>query len=93
MTVRITKGALAGGYFRHRLDGMRHNWIPASCTRLCQWCYYKLHNEYDERTGNTSVKPCNRIESKSSDVWYAMLTFVQHVTMNFMVQTCPHTPE
>ena len=48
-TVRITKGALAGGYFRHRLDGMRHNWIPASRNSHCQWCYYKLHNEYDEK--------------------------------------------
>ena len=48
-TVRITKGALGGGYFRHRLDGMRHNWIPASRTSHCQWCYYKLHNEYDEK--------------------------------------------
>ena len=35
--VRITKESLAGGYFRHRLGGMWHNWIPAS-----QWCYYKL---------------------------------------------------
>ena len=34
-TVRITKGALAGGYLRHRLDGMWHNWIPASHTSHC----------------------------------------------------------
>ena len=45
-----------------------------------------------KRTGSTSVKPCNRIESEFSDVWYAILTFVQYVTMIFMVQTCPHTP-
>ena len=48
-TVRITKGALGRGYFHHRLDGMRHNWIPALRTTHCQWCYYKLHNEYDEK--------------------------------------------
>ena len=34
---------------RHRLDGMWHNWIPASNTSHCQWCYYKLHNVYDEK--------------------------------------------
>ncbi len=45
-----------------------------------------------KRTESTSVKPCNRIESEFSDVWYAMLTFVQYVTM-ITVQTCPHTPE
>jgi hypothetical protein len=27
--VRITKVALDGNYFRHCLDRMRHNWIPA----------------------------------------------------------------
>ncbi len=43
--------------------------------------------------GHTWEKPCTRIDRESSDVWYAMLTFVQHVTMNFMVQTCLHTPE
>jgi hypothetical protein len=49
LMVRITKGALTGGYFCHWLDGMRHNWIPASRTSLCQWCNYKLNNEYDEK--------------------------------------------
>jgi hypothetical protein len=94
-TVRITKGALAGGYFRHRLDGMRHNWIPASRTSHWQWCYCKLYNEYDEKDRKhfRNALPCNRIESEFSDVWYAMLTFAQYVTMIFMVQTCPHTPE
>ena len=48
LLVRIMKGALAGGYFCHRLDGMRHNWIPALHTNHCQWCYYKLYNEYDD---------------------------------------------
>ena len=45
--VRITKGAMAGGYFCRRLDGMRHNWIPAARSSHCQYCYYKLNNEYD----------------------------------------------
>jgi hypothetical protein len=49
LTVRIMKGALGGGYFCHRLDGMRHNWILASRTSHCQWCYYKLQNDYDEK--------------------------------------------
>jgi hypothetical protein len=48
-TVRITKGALTGGFFCHWLDGIWHNWIPASRTSHCQWCYYKLHKEYDEK--------------------------------------------
>jgi hypothetical protein len=52
-----------------------------------------IMNMMMKRTRNTSVKPCNRIESESNDVWYAMLTFVQHVRMIFMVQTCPHTTE
>ncbi len=38
-TVRITKGAMEGGYFCCRLDGMRHNWIPAARTSCCQYCY------------------------------------------------------
>ncbi len=46
-----------------------------------------------KRTGSTSVKPCNRIESEFSHVWYAMLTIVQYVTMIFTVKTCLHTPE
>jgi hypothetical protein len=48
-TVRITKGAMTGGYFRRRLDGMRHNGIPAAKSSHCQYCYYKLNNEYDEK--------------------------------------------
>jgi hypothetical protein len=48
-TVRITKGAMTGGYFRRRLDGMRNNGIPAAKSSHCQYCYYKLNNEYDEK--------------------------------------------
>ena len=48
-TVRITKGAMTGGYFRRRLDGMRHNGIPAAKSSHCQYCNYKLNNEYDEK--------------------------------------------
>jgi hypothetical protein len=47
--VGITKGAMTGGYFCCRLDGMRHNWIPAAGTSHCQYCYYKPNNEYDEQ--------------------------------------------
>jgi hypothetical protein len=55
-TVRIMKGALTGGYFSHRLDGMWHNWIPASRTCHCQWCYYKLNNVHDEKDRQHSLK-------------------------------------
>jgi hypothetical protein len=47
-TVRISMGALKGGYFRHRLDGMRHNWIPAKEADHCQYCYYHRMNNVDE---------------------------------------------
>ena len=43
-----TKTALERNLFRHRLDGMRHNWIPANVADHCQYCYYKYMNEYDE---------------------------------------------
>ncbi len=41
---KITKERLDNGYFRHRHDGLRHNWIPVKNGR-CQYCYYILHNE------------------------------------------------
>ena len=47
-TVRISKVALEGGYFRHQLNGMRHNWIPAKEADHCQWCYYQFMNEVPE---------------------------------------------
>jgi hypothetical protein len=47
-TIRMTKGAFEGNYFRHCLDGMRHNWIPAKESDHYQYCYYKLMNEYEE---------------------------------------------
>jgi hypothetical protein len=47
-TVRISKGALERGFFRHRLDGMRHNWIPSKKEDHFQWCYYQLMNEVPE---------------------------------------------
>ena len=58
-TVRISKGALEGGYFRHRLDGMRHNWIPVKEAVHCQFCYYHLMNnvvEEDRRHFTKSLK-------------------------------------
>jgi hypothetical protein len=38
--VRMSKGVPEGGYCRHRLDGTRHNWIPAKKEDHYQWCYY-----------------------------------------------------
>jgi hypothetical protein len=46
-TVRISKGALEG-YFSHRLNGMRHNWIRAKEADHCQFCYYQLMNKVPE---------------------------------------------
>jgi hypothetical protein len=34
--VRISKGALERGFFRHRLNGIRHNWIPSKKEDHCQ---------------------------------------------------------
>jgi hypothetical protein len=48
-TKRIYRRAIEEGHFRHRLDGMRHNTIPCQKDSHCQWCYYKLMNEYDGR--------------------------------------------
>ena len=64
-TVRISKGALEGGYFRHRLDGMRHNWIHAKEADHCQWCYYQLMNEVaeeDRRHFTKSLRQNHRIQ-------------------------------
>jgi hypothetical protein len=64
-TVRISKGALEGGYFRHRLDGMRHNWIHAKEADHCQWCYYQLMNEVaeeDRRHFTKSLRQNRRIQ-------------------------------
>jgi hypothetical protein len=47
-TVRITRHSLEGGQFRHRLDGTRHNWIPAKKEDHCQWCYYHLMNKISD---------------------------------------------
>jgi hypothetical protein len=47
-TVRISKGALEGGYFSHRLNGMRHNWIPVKEADHCQFFYYQLMNKVPE---------------------------------------------
>ena len=65
-TVRISQGALEGEYFRHQLDGMRHNWIPAKEADHCQFCYYHLMNnvaEEDRRHFTKSLKQnCSRIQ-------------------------------
>ena len=47
-TKKITKAALEGGKFSRRLDGMRHNSIPARKHDHCQYCYYQLMNEIPE---------------------------------------------
>ena len=46
---RIYRQAIEEGHFKHRLDEMRHNTIPCQKDSHCQWCYYKLMNEYDGR--------------------------------------------
>ena len=56
-TLRITRRGIEEGHFRHRLDGMRHNNIPCIKDSHCQWCYYKLMNEYDK---------CERNEMKDA---------------------------
>jgi hypothetical protein len=61
-TMRITRKAIEEGHFRHRLDGMRHNWICCMKDSHCQWCYYKWVNKYDkhERMGMTDALKQNR---------------------------------
>jgi len=45
---KITKTALEGGKFSHRLDGMRHNSIQARKSDHCQYCYYQYMNDVPE---------------------------------------------
>ena len=61
-TLRITRRAIEEGHFRHRLDGMRHNWICCMKDSHCQWSYYKWMNNYDkhERVGMTDALKQNR---------------------------------
>ncbi len=61
-TVRITRRAIEDGHFRYRLDGLRHNMIPCNKDSHCQWCYYKLMNDYDkkERKNMTDALRQNR---------------------------------
>jgi hypothetical protein len=42
----ITKARLGNGYFKYRLNGERHNWLPLSREQnaRCQYCYYILKN-------------------------------------------------
>jgi hypothetical protein len=42
-TQRIYRRAIEEGHFRHRLDGMSNK------ESHCQWCYYKLMNEFGGR--------------------------------------------
>ncbi len=63
-TVRISKGALEGGYFRHRPNGMRHNWIPAKEADHCQWCYYQLMNEVPEEDRRNFTSSFRRNRSR-----------------------------
>ena len=56
-TVRITKHNLERGSFPHRLDGMRHNWVPLTdISKHCQYCYYHLMNEIEESDRRHFVK-------------------------------------
>ncbi len=43
----IMKERLESGYFKRRLNGLRHNWVPCEREVLarCQYCYYILNNK------------------------------------------------
>jgi hypothetical protein len=65
-TVRISKGALKRVFFQHRLDRMRHNWIPSKKEDHCQWCYYQLMNEVPEEDRqhftNSLKQNCSQVQ-------------------------------
>ena len=61
---RITKHGLERGSFRHRLDGMRHNWIPAKEADHCRWCYYHLMNEVPEEDRRHYTKELKQNRSR-----------------------------
>lgn len=47
----ITKARLENGYFKYRLNGERHNWLPLSKEQnaRCQYCYYTLKNDIPKK--------------------------------------------
>ena len=64
-TVRITKHNLERGSFPHRLDGMRHNWVPLTDTsKHCQYCYYRLMNEIEDSDRRHFVKALKQNRSR-----------------------------
>ena len=64
-TVRITKHNLERGSFPHRLDGMRHNWVPLTdISKHCQYCYYHLMNEIEESNRRHFVKALKQNRSR-----------------------------
>ena len=63
-TVRITRRSLEGGQFRHRLDGTRHNWIPAKKEDHCQWCYYHLMNVVSDKDRQHFTKSLRQNRSR-----------------------------
>ncbi len=36
-------------FFKHPLNGKRHNWVPLKKLACCQYCYYILHDEIEKR--------------------------------------------
>ena len=45
----ITKDRMTTGYFKDRLDGLKHHWCHALQGAACQYCAYVWNNEMDKR--------------------------------------------
>jgi len=45
----ITKDRMTSGYFKDRLDGLKHHWCHALQGAACQYCAYVWNNEMDKR--------------------------------------------
>jgi hypothetical protein len=91
-TQRIYWQAIKEGHFTHRLDGMRHNTIPCQKDSHCQWCYYKLMNEYIGRARKNMRKALGQNRQMIRQCLVCHVNLCPCVRMNFMGRTCPHTP-
>jgi len=45
----ITKDWMMSGYFKDRLDGLKHHWCHALRSATCQYCVYVWTHEFDKR--------------------------------------------
>jgi len=45
----ITKDRMTTGFFKDRLDGLKHHWCHALQGAACQYCAYVWNNEMDKR--------------------------------------------